>query len=51
MKVLIILLIVIAVLFLLTFTIYWFNMDMKLVKKIYFALQKHYDSMKRDRKL
>lgn len=35
----------------LTFIIYWFNLDMKLIKKVYFLLQKHYDSMKRDRKL
>ena len=37
--------------FAVTFAIYWFNLDMKLIKKVYFALQKHYDSMKRDRKL
>jgi hypothetical protein len=34
-----------------TFTLYWFNLDMKLVNKIYFLLQKHYDNMKRDKKL
>lgn len=34
-----------------TFTIYWFNLDMKLIKKVYWLLQKHYDTMKRDRKL
>ena len=37
--------------FAVTFAIYWFNLDMKLIKRVYFALQKHYDSMKRDRKL
>ena len=42
---------VIAGLFGLTFTIYWFNLDMKLVNKVYFLLQKHYDTMKRDKKL
>jgi len=42
---------VIVVLFIVTFIIYWFNLDMKLVNKIYFALQKHYDHMERDRKL
>ncbi len=42
---------VIVLLFIVTFTIYWFNLDMKLVHKIYFALQKHYNNMKRDRKL
>ncbi|MGN1202409.1 MAG: hypothetical protein ACI4RF_03880 [Eubacterium sp.] len=50
-KVLIKLLAVFAALFAGTFTIYWFNLDMKLVNKIYFALQKHYDNMKRDKKL
>lgn len=37
--------------FVLTFTIYWFNLDMKLVRKVYDLLQKHYDTMKRDKKL
>lgn len=45
------LLAVLISLFAATFTIYWFNLDMKLVNKIYFALQKHYDTMKRDKKL
>lgn len=40
-----------ATLFTATFAVYWFNLDMKLVNKIYFALQKHYDNMKRDKKL
>lgn len=34
-----------------TFTIYWFNADMKLVRFVYDKLQPHYDNMKRDRKL
>ena len=34
-----------------TFTIYWFNFDMKLVKRVYDWLQTHYDSLKKDRKL
>ncbi len=51
LHVLLIILAVIAVLFVITFLIYWFNLDMKLVNRIYFALQKHYDHMKRDRKL
>ena len=42
---------VILALFGVTFTVYWFNLDMKLVNKIYFLLQKHYDNMKRDKKL
>lgn len=37
--------------FILTFAVYWFNLDMKLIRKVYDALQKHYDKMKRDRKL
>lgn len=42
---------VILALFGVTFTVYWFNLDMKLVNKIYFWLQKHYDNMKRDKRL
>ncbi len=34
-----------------TFAIYWFNLDMKLIRKVYDWLQKHYDKMKRDKKL
>lgn len=34
-----------------TFAIYWFNLDMKLVRVVYDLLQKHYDNMKRDKKL
>lgn len=40
-----------AALFLITFVIYWFNLDMKLVRRVYDALWKHYDKMKRDKKL
>lgn len=35
----------------LTFTVYWFNLDMKLVRKLYDWLQTHYDELKKDRKL
>ena len=42
---------VILALFLITFAIYWFNLDMKLVRVVYDWLQKHYDKMKRDKKL
>lgn len=42
---------VLAALFLITFIIYWFNLDMKLIRKVYDALGKHYDNMKRDKKL
>lgn len=45
------LLAVFATLFGLTFTIYWFNLDMKLVRKIYDWLQPHYDSLEKDKKL
>ena len=34
-----------------TFAIYRFNLDMKLVRVVYDLLQKHYDNMKRDKKL
>ncbi len=51
MDIVLIILAVIVVLFLLTFAIYWFNLDMKLVRKVYDLLGKHYDNMKRDKKL
>lgn len=51
LKALIIILIVIAALFVLTFSIYYFNLDMKLVRKIYELLGKHYDNIEKDRKL
>lgn len=51
MKIFLIILAVIAALIVLTFVIYWFNLDMKLVRKVYDALGKHYDTMKRDKKL
>ena len=34
-----------------TFPIYYFNADMKLVRKIYDKLQIHYDGLEKDRKL
>ena len=51
LKILGIILLVIVCLFVLTFAVYWFNVAMKLINKVYFALQKHYDNMKRDKKL
>ena len=51
MVVLFIILGVILALFVLTFTIYFLNLDMKLIRKIYDLLGKHYDTMKRDKKL
>ncbi len=50
-----ILLIILAVLlgfFAVTFLIYWFNLDMKLIRAVYDWLWKNrYDKMKRDKKL
>lgn len=51
LKAIIIILIVFAALFVLTFGIYYFNLDMKLVRKIYDLLGKHYDNIEKDRKL
>ncbi len=43
--------IVLACFFPLTAVIYWFNLDMKLVRKVYDKLGEHYDSIERERKL
>ncbi len=51
MEVILIILGVILALFLITFAIYFFNLDMKLIRKVYDLLGKHYDNMKRDKKL
>ena len=52
MTVVLIILAVILALFLITFAIYWFNLDMKLVRVVYDWLWKNrYDKMKRDKKL
>ena len=51
MDIVLIVLAVIACLFIVTFAIYWFNLDMKLIRKVYDLLGKHYDKMKRDKKL
>ena len=51
MDVILIILGIILALFLITFAIYWFNLDMKPVRVVYDWLQKHYDNMKRDKKL
>ncbi|MBQ4338027.1 MAG: hypothetical protein IJC37_01220 [Clostridia bacterium] len=51
MNVVLIILGVILALFVITFTVYFFNLDMKLIRKVYDWLQKHYDNMKRDKKL
>lgn len=50
-----ILLIVLAALivgfFVLTFIVYWFNIDMKFIYKLYWKLSKNYDNIERDRDL
>ena len=51
MDIVLIILGVILALFVLTFIIYFFNLDMKLIRKVYDLLGKHYDTMKRDKKL
>lgn len=51
MDVLLIILGVVLGFFVITFTIYYFNLDMKLVRVLYDLLGKHYDTMKRDKKL
>lgn len=50
-KALIIIAIVLICLFILTFAIYFFNLDMKLVRFVYEKLGKHYDNIEKDRKL
>lgn len=37
--------------FAVTFILYWFNVDMKLINWVYNKLSKHYDNMDRDRRL
>lgn len=51
MDVILIILAVTVCLFVVTFAIYWFNLDMKLIRVVYDFLWKHYDKMKRDKKL
>lgn len=52
MEVILIILAVIFGLFVVTFAIYWFNLDMKLIRVVYDWLWKNrYDKMKKDKKL
>lgn len=51
LKIAVILLAIVVALFALTFVVYWFNLDMKLVRKIYDWLQNHYNSLEKDKKL
>ncbi len=48
LKILLIAVIVVVALFVLTFTVYFFNLDMKLTAMIEPLLIKHYDKIKRD---
>ncbi len=43
--------IILAVLFVLSVLIYWFNLDTKLVKMLEKPMNKHYDRIKRDKRL
>lgn len=51
LKFLLIIVCILAALFLLSMVIYFFNLDMKLMCKIGPILNKHYDKIKRDRRL
>lgn len=51
LTVLLIILIVLVALFLLTFIVYFFNLDMKLTAALQPLFEKHYDKIKRDRHL
>lgn len=51
LKVLLIIAIVIAAFFVLSFTVYFFNLDMKLTSALEPLLEKHYDKIKRNRKI
>ena len=51
MKILLIIAIVIAVFFVLTMLVYWFNLDTKLVKLLEKPMMKHYDNLQRDRRI
>lgn len=50
-KALIIIGIILVSLFIITFVIYFLNLDMKLVRFVYDKLQPHYDNLEKDRKL
>ncbi len=52
MDVILIIIAVILTLFVITFAIYWFNLDMKLIRVVYDWLWKNrYDKMKKDKRL
>jgi len=49
LKVILIILIILAALFVLSWVVYMFNLDMKLAAKMEPILRKHYDKMERDK--
>ena len=51
LEILLIIAIVIAALFVITFTVYFFNLDMKLMAFLFPLFDKHYDKVKRDKHL
>ena len=51
LKILLIIVCVLAALFLLSMIIYFLNLDMKLMAKVRPILFKHYDRIKRDKRL
>lgn len=51
LHVLLIIAIVFVALFLLTFLVYFFNLDMKLTGALFPLFEKHYDKVKRDKHL
>lgn len=51
LKALLIIGIVLVGLVLLLFLVYFFNLDMKLIRLISPAMKKHYDNLERDRRL
>jgi hypothetical protein len=51
LKILLIIAIVTACLFVLTFVVYFFNLDMKLTAKLEPLFIRHYDKVKRDKHL
>ena len=51
MTVLLIILIIVAAIFALTWIIYWFNLDTKIVKLLEKPMMKHYDNIKRDKRI
>ncbi len=51
LKVLLIIAIVLVCLFVLSLVVYFFNLDMKLTAALEPLLEKHYDKIKRERKI